>query len=79
MPARRPYASRGVPRRATTYRSRGRPGAGSGAGESSAAGFAALAVVLGLICVGFVWIADPGLFGLPATLIQSFARSNEPG
>ena len=82
MPARRPYASRGVPRPVTTYRSRGRPaagrGAGSGPGGSSAAGLAALVVVLGLIGAGFVWVADPSVFGLPATLIQSVTRSNEP-
>ena len=35
--------------------------------------------VLGLIGVGFVWLADPGLFGLPAALIQSVARPNGPG
>jgi beta-lactamase class A len=68
MPDRRPYASRGVPRRATSYRS---------GGAGSAAGPAALVVLLALIGVGFVWVADPTLFGLPATLIGSLSK--DPG
>src|SRR5450631_1326273 len=71
MPARRPYASRGVPRRVTTYRSGGRTW------QNAAAGPAALAAAVALVVAGFVWVADPALFGLPATLIQSVARSND--
>jgi len=49
MPSRRPYASRGVPRRATTQR----------AGRSvPAAGVLALAVV-GLVLAVIVWVANP--------------------
>src|SRR5260221_6885316 len=50
MPARRPYASRGVPRRATTRRS----------GKASAGvGLAALVALLRGIGAGVVWLADP--------------------
>ena len=50
MPARRPYASRGVPRRATTRRS---------GDAGSSAGFAALLALLVIIATGVVWLADP--------------------
>jgi len=35
-------------------------------------------VVLALIGVGFAWVADPGVFGLPATLLQRVTQSNDP-
>jgi hypothetical protein len=47
MPARRPYASRGVPRRATTRR----PGA-----VASATGLAALVAVLAATAVSVIWL-----------------------
>src|SRR5229473_398638 len=50
MPDRRPYASRGVPRRATTRRS-------SDAGAS--VGLAALVALLVIIAAGVVWLVDP--------------------
>src|SRR3982074_2840597 len=50
MPVRRPYASRGVPRRATTRRS-------GDAGVS--VGLAALLALLFIIAAGVVWLADP--------------------
>ena len=50
MPVRRPYASRGVPRRATTRR----------AGRSvPAAGVVALAAVIGLMVAFGTWVANP--------------------
>jgi beta-lactamase class A len=57
MPARRPYASRGVPRRATTRRS---------GGSSSAAGLATLLGLLALIGLGGVWIVKP--WSLPGVI-----------
>src|SRR5262245_44679831 len=50
MPARRPFASRGVPRRATTHR---------GGGAGSSLGIAALVGVLALIAGAIFWIVDP--------------------
>src|SRR5437868_6797000 len=50
MPARRPYANRGVPQRPTTRRS-GRAG--------SATGFAALVAVLVVIGAATVWVINP--------------------
>jgi beta-lactamase class A len=50
MPARRPYASRGVPRRATTRRS---------GDAGSSAGLAVLVALLVVIGAGVVWLADP--------------------
>src|SRR5260370_6896394 len=50
MPAPRQYASRGVPRRATTRRS---------GDAGSSAGFAALLALLVIIATGVVRLADP--------------------
>ncbi|MGI9148322.1 MAG: serine hydrolase [Chloroflexota bacterium] len=71
MPARRPYASRGVQRRASPYRSSGR----RGPGRSSAALIAVLALVAG----GCVWVVHPAWFGEPAALIQELAHSTSSG
>src|SRR5438067_11440739 len=49
MPGRRPYASRGVPRRATTRRS----------GESSYAGVAALIGVISVATAFLLWLIHP--------------------
>ncbi len=59
-----------MPRRATSYRS---------GGAKSAAGPAALGVIVALIVGGFIWIADPTLFGLPAALILGLTnQTNDP-
>src|SRR5947209_704399 len=50
MPARRPYANRGVPVRPTTRRS---------GNAGSAVGFAALVAVLVVIGAGGVWLVSP--------------------
>jgi len=58
MPARRPYASRGIPRRATTRRS-----VDNGAGV----GLAALVSALVIAAAGVVWFADPLSFFKPGS------------
>ncbi len=75
MPARRPYASRGVARRVTSYARGGRPRTQ----RISATGSAALAAVLALIVGGVVLVAGPAVLGLPASLIPGSALTRAAG
>jgi beta-lactamase class A len=68
MPARRPYASRGVPRRATTRRS---------GNAGSSAGIAALVAVLVIVAVGIVWLADPFAAGTQGAARSLFGATRD--